>query len=190
MSKKCPNCGNDIIEGLNYCVICENAKQNVLQNSINGNEKSEYCKMCGNKIENGMIFCPNCGNNIAINTSTNQSVVINEEQTAKGKKLFKITLITYILPYLSTIFLTISSFVASYSESLQVIISYIYMIITSIASIAKLSSYVTCVYGYINYKQEKGFKILLILQIVEFIVGIISLVILFYFIYELIQSCS
>lgn len=52
---KCPNCGNRVKQGAEYCSMC-GSKITVPQR--------KYCRQCGRQVSASSAFCPHCGNQI------------------------------------------------------------------------------------------------------------------------------
>lgn len=54
----CFNCGKRIPDGVSYCNVCEELKEDYKK------KRNKYCVKCGSKIINKMKYCGNCGHEI------------------------------------------------------------------------------------------------------------------------------
>lgn len=57
----CPECGNEMPEGSEFCEKCGAMCKKVIRVDDAGKMDCNYCQKCGRLLEEGDVFCPGCG---------------------------------------------------------------------------------------------------------------------------------
>lgn len=61
-STRCPNCGNEVQNGLAFCGKCGTKLEEVKKETVN----FKICRKCGERIPEDSLFCTSCGTRVEI----------------------------------------------------------------------------------------------------------------------------
>lgn len=61
---KCSNCGEEISDGIKFCLNCGENLEKMRSTDSGENLENPKCPDCGHEIGDAVTFCPNCGCNL------------------------------------------------------------------------------------------------------------------------------